>query len=57
MIELVISEMREHDYNISINLTEQDFLNEKLIKLIKYNLAYYSIEPNRLTIEVLEDIT
>ena len=57
MIEIVILEMKEHNYNISINLTEQDFLNEKLIKLIINKLDYYKIEPNRLTIEVLEDIT
>ena len=57
MIEVVISEMREHNYSISINLTEQDFLNEKLIKLIIDNLEYYLVDPKRLIIEVLEDIT
>lgn len=57
LIETVISEMREHNYDISINLTEEDFLNDKLINLITNNLDFYWVDPKRLTVEVLEDIT
>lgn len=57
MIKNVIFEMREHNYNISINLTEEDFLNNKLIILIIDTLKNYSINPSRLIIEVLENIT
>ena len=57
MIKEVIREMKRHNYSISINLTEKDFLNNELIKLIKKELKNNKIHANRLTIEVLENIT
>jgi len=38
LIEIVISEMKEHNNIISINLTEEDFLNQDLLKYIIDNL-------------------
>lgn len=57
LIENVISEMRYHEYCIWINLTEEDLRNKNLIKLIINNLDFYWIESQRLTVEVLENVT
>lgn len=57
MIDVVLDEMSRHNNNISINLTERDFLNESIIKIIENKLKQYNIQPSRLTIEVLENIT
>ena len=57
MIEQVLYEMKNHNFEISINLTEKDFLNDKLINRILTNVIRYDINPERLMVEILENIT
>lgn len=57
MVKKVIEEMKYHDKAISINLTENDFLDDNLINLIITSLKENNIPNNRLAIEVLETIT
>lgn len=57
MINKVIPKMAGHNKSISINLTKTDLENDDIIALIKKLLIEYNIEPERLTIEILENIT
>ncbi|HFB53746.1 MAG TPA: GGDEF domain-containing response regulator, partial [Sulfurimonas autotrophica] len=41
----------------SINLTERDLLEGYLIRFLREKLKQYSIEPERITFEILENIT
>jgi len=45
---------REH---FSINLTERDMLEGYLIEFLQEKIKAYSIEPSRVTFEILENIT
>ena len=48
----------EHnDYGFSINITHEDFMGEYLVDFISYKCDLYGIDPNRIYIEVLENIS
>lgn len=55
MINNVLKEMTMHKNDISLNL-EWEISNNEVINLIFSYLDWYNINPNRLTIEVLETI-
>ena len=48
---------KNNDYSFSINITREDFLAEYLADYIAYKCDYYSIDPSRIYIEVLENIS
>jgi len=43
--------------SFSINITREDFLEEYLLDFISYKCDYYNIAPERIDIEVLENIS
>ena len=43
--------------SFSINISREDFLAEYLVDYISYKCDYYNIDPSRLDIEVLENIS
>ncbi len=55
MINNVLKEMTMHNNDISLNL-EWEIWNNEIINLIFFTLDKYNINPNRLTIEILETI-
>jgi diguanylate cyclase (GGDEF)-like protein len=57
MINKSFSFMSSKDFEFSINLTERDLLEGYLIGYLKEKLKQYKITPNRVTFEILENIT
>jgi len=48
---------KNNDYSFSINITREDFLAEYLADYIAYKCDLYAIDPSRIYIEVLENIS
>ncbi|MCD6172574.1 MAG: EAL domain-containing protein [Sulfurimonas sp.] len=46
-----------NDYMFSINITERDLLEDFLINFLSEKVKTYNIEPERVSLEVLENIT
>ena len=46
----------ENDYDFSINITEQDLNDNYLVDFLSYKVKQYDINPNRVFLEVLENI-
>jgi len=57
MINKTFSFMSKKDKEFSINLTERDLLEGYLISYLNEKMAQYSIKPQRVTFEILENIT
>ena len=56
MIKKVTAEMWNSNHDFSINITEHDVLNKDLVKYILSQLELNNVSPNRLTIEILENV-
>ncbi len=48
---------KDNDHHFSINATLEDFEAEYLVDYIGYKCDYYGIEPGRIYIEILENIS
>lgn len=48
---------KDKEYSFSINVTKEDFIADYLVEYISYKCDYYSINPKRIYIEILEDIS
>lgn len=48
---------KDNEHTFSINVTKEDFIAEYLVEYISYKCDYYSIDPKRIDIEILEDIS
>ncbi len=48
---------KDNTLSFSINITKEDFLEEYLVDYITYKCEFYNIEPNRIYIEILENIS
>lgn len=47
----------QNDFSFSINITREDFMAEYLLEYISYKCDYYQIDPSRIYIEILENIS
>ena len=56
IVKKVIEEMVDHNFNISINFTKWDILNKNHILYVIDLLKQNNINPQRLTVEILEDV-
>ncbi len=57
MIKKSCEIMSKYYYHFSINITEDDLDHDFLLDFLKINLDRYSIKPDRLTLEILENIS
>ena len=57
MINKSFAFFEDKESQFSINLTERDLLEGYLIKFLNEKLRQYNIAPNRVTFEILENIT
>jgi EAL domain-containing protein (putative c-di-GMP-specific phosphodiesterase class I)/GGDEF domain-containing protein len=48
---------KDNDYAFSINITREDFMAEYLVDYISYKCDYYQLDPKRIYIEILENIS
>ncbi|MDF1881279.1 EAL domain-containing protein [Sulfurimonas sp. MAG313] len=48
---------KNSDFCFSINITKEDFMAEYLVEFISYKCDYYNIKPQRIYIEILENIS
>lgn len=48
---------KDNEYDFSINFTREDFMAEYLVEYISYKCDYYGIKPQRVYIEILENIS
>jgi len=47
----------DNEYSFSINVTREDFMAQYLVEYISYKCDVYGINPSRLYIEILENIS
>jgi len=57
MILKAFETFKDSDVEFSINITDDDFKEEYLVDYLKDKSNEYGIEPNRVVLEVLEDIS
>jgi len=57
MINKTFAFFQDKKEEFSINLTERDLLEGYLIRFLSEKIKQYNIEPNRVTFEILENIT
>ena len=57
MIEKTFKKMSDNDYNVSINITEDDLSQNYLSSYIKEKALKYKIDSNRISLEILEGIS
>ena len=57
MIEKTFKIMTKNDYNFSINITEEDLDHNFLLEYLNEKAKEFSINPNRVTLEILENIS
>jgi len=57
MIEKTFKIMSKYDYNFSINITEEDLDHNFLLEYLNEKSKEFSINPNRVTLEILENIS
>jgi len=55
MLEKTAKYFADNSYRFSINITDQDFKEENFFTFIKETLRKYSIDPNRVVFELLEE--
>jgi EAL domain-containing protein (putative c-di-GMP-specific phosphodiesterase class I)/response regulator of citrate/malate metabolism len=48
---------KDNDFTFSINITREDFMAEYLVDYISYKCDYYQVDPQRIYIEILENIS
>ncbi len=56
MIEKSMKAAKEYGFDVSINLTEEDFLRDDLIDFICNRTKKYGLNPSSVTFEILENI-
>jgi len=56
MIDKSMKCAKECDFDVSINLTEEDFLRNNLIDFIVEKTQKYNLKPSQITFEILENI-
>jgi len=56
VIDKTFKLFRNNDYNFSINISMHDLHENYLVKLLEYKCDKYSISPNRVHLEIVEDI-
>lgn len=49
--------MSNYNYNFSINITEEDLDHNFLLEYLNEKSKEFSINPNRVTLEILENIS
>lgn len=57
MIDKSFQEMSKNEYAFSINITEEDLIMEYLLEYLNEKSSKYSIDPNRVILEILEGIS
>jgi len=57
MINKSFDFFKDKQYNFSINITERDLLENYLVAFLNEKMELYNIEPQRVTFEILENIT
>lgn len=57
MIDKTFKIMSENSYDFSLNITEDDLSSNYLIEYLNKKTSEYSIEPYRVTLEILEGIS
>ncbi len=57
VIEKSFNYFSDKEIDFSINLTEDDLANDKIIDFLMQHSRKYRIAPNRVTLEILENIT
>ncbi len=57
VIEKSFKLFSQSDLDFSINITEDDLKDDYLIKFLKHKIEKYNISPQRIYLEVLENIT
>ena len=48
---------KDNEYSFAINITREDFMGEYLVEFISYKCDYYGVNPERIYIEILENIS
>lgn len=48
---------KDNDYEFSINVTKEDFMEEYLVDYISYKCDHYGIDSRRIYVEILENIS
>ena len=56
MIEKSMKAAKEYGFDVSINLTEEDFLRDDLIDFLYDKTKKYDLKPSSVTFEILENI-
>lgn len=57
VIDKTFKTFTKTNYDFSINLTDQDFNENYLENYLKYKCSYYNIDPSRVYIEILEEMS
>ncbi len=57
VIDKAFKFFKDNTHTFSINVTREDFMEEYLVEYIAYKCDFYGIEPNRIYIEILENIS
>ncbi|WP_457746607.1 EAL domain-containing protein [Sulfurimonas sp.] len=57
MINKSFAFFQQNDYQFSINITDRDLVEDYLQDFLEKKLKKYSIDPQRLTLEILENVT
>lgn len=57
VIDKSFKNFQDNDYEFSINITREDFMADYLLEYISYKCDIYHIDPKRIYIEVLENIS
>lgn len=57
MIDKTFKIMSKNNYTFSINITEDDLLRNDVLKYLNKKAKRYNINPTRVTLEILEDIS
>jgi len=57
MIEMTFEIMAKYDYSFSINITEEDLDQNFLLDYLEKSAKRFGIDPNRVTLEILENIS
>ncbi len=57
MIDKVFAKLSGKDFTVSINITEEDFLDKNFVKYVREKLKQYNISSNKVIFEIVESIT
>lgn len=57
IIEKSFNHFKDNKYEFNLNITEKDLTNDFFIPFLKEQLNKYNLDPNRVTLELLENIT